>query len=332
MIDVLRRALDRYANRRESLTGAAVLRIGLSAIMLVMYLWYFPSHRALWGPNGVLDYKDYVTGIAGANPFALYRYNDAPWFADLIYFASLAVAGAYLIGIAPRVTSWLFAITAFANVNRNPAASDAGQTLLVLIAFLLCFVDTSRWALLPLKLWRFKPSLLTAISTMLHNSGRFLVSWQICMVYWWAAFAKLGGSDWRHGTALYYVMHLDRFMWFPNLAGGIAGNIVLVSILTYTTLIFQAAFPFLMWDRRYKPFMIAIGIGLHTGIGLLMGLLTFSATMIIADLSLLSDGQFAALGAFGRAGIRLNELIMRRSPRTQHDDQRTREAPAYLRS
>lgn len=263
--------------------------------MVGVYVSHISLHQALWGSNGQLDYADYVS-LSQQNAFNLYRYGSSALFVEVLFYGSLAIALLYALGVAPRVTCWLFALTTYAIQERNPLAADAGRTLLVLIAFLLCLVDSSRYfSLQRVARTRRSGHLTTSLANMLHNSGRFLIAWQICMVYAWAAFYKLGGSEWRNGTALYYVLHLEKFTWFPSLSHAIASNGVLVALLTYFTIAFQGAFPFLMWNERLKPYLVLTGIMLHVGIAVVMGLVSFSLTMIIADLSLLSDRQWFSL-------------------------------------
>jgi hypothetical protein len=291
----LEAAFLRYAGQRRGLVGSALLRVGLSAVILLGYIWHIGLRDALWGPRGQLGLEDYIRATRG-DSFALFTLSAAGWYSTAILITAIFAAIAYGLGIAPRITCWLFTLTTWATFGRVPFASDAGQTLVNLIAFLLCFMDTSRYFCL----LRFQPRIripviLRAAENMLHNSGRFLIAWQICMVYLWAAFWKLGGSEWRDGTAMYYVLQIERFQPFPWLSNAIASSGLAVASLTYFTLFFQMSFPFLMWNQRVKPYIVFLGVLLHVGIAVVMGLVSFSAIMILADLSLLSDSQFASL-------------------------------------
>lgn len=269
-----------------------ILRVGLSAVMLVNYLWHYPLHAELWGPNGQLPYGVYINS-QNIGLLDLFRFSPSPLLSACIYYAAIAVALLYLIGFQTRVMCWLFAITAYSMVQRNWMATDAGETLVVILAFFLCFADTTSFSCRLRRLPRRRSFLSVIIGNMLHNSSRFLICWQMCMVYFWATFYKLGGSDWRNGTALYYVLHLDRFTWFPAVSHTLAAHALLVALATYFTLLLQLAFPFLVWNQRAKPYLIVAGVTLHASIAVLLGLLSFSITMIIADVSLLSDNQIA---------------------------------------
>lgn len=282
-------------SRPKGFIGPAVLRVGLAAVMLVHYLWHFGERDLIWGPRGQLGFHEYATTTPGGI-FALYSLSGSPLYSTSLVIASVVIAAAFGLGVLPRVTCWLFAITTYASVARDPLATDAGQSLAYLLAFLLCIVDTSRY-LAPLARRRQAElgSLARAIVGMLHNSGRFLIAWQICMVYFWAAFWKLGGDEWRDGTALGSILGLERFQPFPWISHALATNAILTAVLTYFTVAFQMGFPFLMWNQRIKPYLITVAVTLHLGIAFLLGLISFSAIMIAGDLSLLSDQQFELL-------------------------------------
>lgn len=248
------------------------------------------------GSAGQVDYITYRK-LAHGDIFALFAISGQPAFASGLLLLAMVSAILFGIGVVPRITGWLFLLTTFATLDRTPAANDAGQTLLLLLLFILCFMDTSR-ALCAFTVSPFKQSwAIEALGNTLHNAGRFLIAWQICMVYFWAAFWKIAGEEWRNGTALSYILHIERFQVVPSLSIAVAGNALAVAFLTYFTLIFQMGFPFLMWNQRVKPYVIAIGITLHIGIAVFLGLVSFSAVMIVADISLLSDQQFARVAA-----------------------------------
>jgi hypothetical protein len=304
---VFPRLVSTFASERRGLVGCALLRVGFSAIELTNYLYHYSLRRALWGPAGLLDWPEYVhTGHVGW--LDLYAFSSTESFSAAVFVISVVVALLYGLGVLPGVTCWLFAVTTYANVHRNPLATDAGENMIVLLSWLLCFTDSSAYFCL----FRIRPrkplwGSFTSVVNMLHNAARFLIAWQICMTYFWAAFWKLGGDDWRNGTVMYTILHIQRFEPFPALSNALAANSVIVALLTYSTLAVQMSFPFLMWNQRVKPYIVFLGVAIHAGIAFVMGLVSFSLTMIFADLSLLSDQQIHRLLAstkFCRGSVR----------------------------
>lgn len=302
------RLVERFAFQRLGLYQAALLRIGLSSIMLTQYFWHAGVRQMLWGPYGQLDYSEYLRHSYYF--FDIYRYSAAPQYVDIIYWGSAIIAAMLLLGVFPRVTSVAFAITTYSLFARNTLSTDAGQTLLVLLSFLLCFLDSGRvLTVFTTRAVRRVPAPLRFLRNIVHNAALFGVAWQVCMVYAWAAFYKLGGSTWRDGTALHYVANSTHFEVFREVPRFLGLHPGLTALFTYGTVVFQSAFPFLMWNERLKTWLIAMAICLHMGIAVTMGLISFSATMIVADVSLLSDRVFRQLVDFFASAFRRIENI-----------------------
>ena len=276
--------------------------------MLTEYLWEIPVRSILYGPNGTIDWVAY-SGIAH-NPLALFRYSPSAAYAAGLFGLSAAVAAVYLLGIFPSATCWVFAITTYATSNRNFPDFDGGRNLLVLLAFLLCFVDSSRYFALLTRPVRSR-GMAMSIRTMAHNSARWLIAWQVCNVYAWAVFWKLGGQQWRSGTALYYAFSIGEFQAHPWLSHLLCASAAGIAAATFLTLIVQGAFPFLMWTRT-KRYLVGIAVVMHVGIAIVMGLISFSATMIAADVSVLADADLKAFAARVRSVVKNSGSIARR--------------------
>jgi hypothetical protein len=79
----------------------------------------------------------------------------------------------------------------------------------------------------------------------------------------------------------------------------------LVLALSYATVAFQVSFPFLVFLNRYtRNFAIACGLLFHLGIGLVMGLITFALFLIAADLALVGDAEYRAIGRLVQRVVR----------------------------
>jgi hypothetical protein len=110
------------------------------------------------------------------------------------------------------------------------------------------------------------------------------------IIYFAAGASKLLGGSWWNGNALWSVMANYEFnpMGSPlymEILNYLANNRVLWEIATtggcVYTLFLELAFPFLVWYPRWKWVMMIGAIGLHTMIGVLMGLTFFSILMML---------------------------------------------------
>lgn len=112
-----------------------------------------------------------------------------------------------------------------------------------------------------------------------------LIQVNMCLIYFSAGAAKLQGSTWWSGRAVWYTMMipesrlvdmswLARFgalPWLPELVS---------SVGVALTIGFELGFAFLIYVRILRPLLLLLGVLLHAGIGLFMGLGSFGAAML----------------------------------------------------
>ena len=151
--------------------------------------------------------------------------------------------------------------------NRAYVILDGGNNLVHLIGFYLMFVDTQ--------------NIKNTKSILITNLASLMIKIQICFVYATAGLLKVMGPLWNKGIALYYTMGVPEygsdqlfkiFSQFP----------VLVVLFTFGTVIFQISFPYLIWNKTFRPLVILIGTSLHFSISFVMGLFMFGAAMCMS--------------------------------------------------
>jgi len=126
-------------------------------------------------------------------------------------------------------------------------------------------------------------ALMDALGDMLHNCAMLVVAVEVCLIYATAGWYKIQGSLWQGGSAIYFPLHLDYFDPWPALSNVLAGHLVLVFLVTYSTVIVQVAFPFLVFNRRIKNVLLVLTITEHLAIAVMLGLPFFSLAMVAAD-------------------------------------------------
>ena len=113
------------------------------------------------------------------------------------------------------------------------------------------------------------------------------------------ACTRCRARTWGNGTALHYVLNLDLFRPWPALSHMVDGQPLLVAVACYLTVLVQVAFPFVLFGRLKYP-VLAMLLGMHLGIAVLMGLPLFSGAMIVADAVFLPDRFYRSLGRLWR--------------------------------
>ncbi|MDT8406211.1 MAG: DCC1-like thiol-disulfide oxidoreductase family protein [Methylococcales bacterium] len=99
-------------------------------------------------------------------------------------------------------------------------------------------------------------------------------------LYFDSGLHKLSAPHWRNGlgawlpaTQPYYISALD-FSWLLNQAG-------LQKVLGYSIIVFQLSFPFFFHWRWLRPWYLLFGLGLHSGITLMLNIYPFGLGMLI---------------------------------------------------
>ena len=94
-----------------------------------------------------------------------------------------------------------------------------------------------------------------------------LVQIQVALMYVVSFWYKLKGSTWRAGTAVSYVLRIGPDQRFA-LPPAITTSVTWAHVFTWGTLAIEAAIPLLVWNRRTRPYVLALGALLHLSIDL----------------------------------------------------------------
>ncbi|WP_410169978.1 HTTM domain-containing protein [Actinacidiphila bryophytorum] len=139
-------------------------------------------------------------------------------------------------------------------------------------------------------------TVLNTMADIIHNGAMLVVVVEVCLIYSTAGWYKIQGSRWEDGTALYYPLHLDDFTPWPSLSHALAGNALMVMLITYGTVMVQVAFPFTLFNRKVKNVLLVAMMLEHASIAIVLGLPFFSLAMIAADAVFLPTGFLRWLG------------------------------------
>jgi hypothetical protein len=128
------------------------------------------------------------------------------------------------------------------------------------------------------------------------NLGKRALQLHLCLIYLNTGLAKAGGEQWYNGEAIWRAVMQPQFAVFDM--SWLADAPRLAMLAAWATLAVELGYPLLIWPRRTRALWVASTVGLHLGIGLLMGLWLFSLMMVVMN--------FAAFGF---------ELLPRPAPR-----------------
>ena len=84
---------------------------------------------------------------------------------------------------------------------------------------------------------------------------------QMCCVYFFCALYKLRWTEWRDGSAMYYVNRNRAWSMCPDLTAALPVWLHVFS--TWLTLAWELSFPLLVCFRRTRPWVLWLGAGFH---------------------------------------------------------------------
>jgi HTTM domain len=284
------------------LIGGSIFRICLGFIVFVFFALHIPERALYWGPDGLVSFSDYWQWFGGAHRLGpnLYAITPDRGVFELLFWAGLVIALLFTVGLWTRVVTPLFAVVVWSIYHRDPWVTNGGTRLLCIVVIYLIVADLGARFSVDAALGKPRDRHANAVSAMLHNTSMILVIVQLCMVYIFSTIYKLDGAAWQQGTGLYYALQDPQFNVSP-LVGIVTGNPLLVTLGTYSTLLYQSAFPWLILHPKLKYAMVAIGIGFHLGIAVMMGLWWFSAVLVACEAVVLTDRQYEAVAHAFRA-------------------------------
>jgi antimicrobial peptide system SdpB family protein len=296
--------LDAFT-RPRGLAGLSAFRVVTGSTILYQYLINYAQRRFLYGPNGVYPFHE-----GERSAVALFQVSRSYVYFEALYHLGIVTAVLWLLGVRARLVTPLCYVLWRSLDDRNPLLADGGDNLTALLMLYACFADVSaRFSLDARSRPRREPTtLLQKSAGMLHNTALAAMAVQVCLVYAVAGLTKIQGETWQDGTAIYYAFRSAEFAW-PGFSEKVYASPYVVNVLSYAAVAFQVAFPFCVaLNARARRVVLAMAIGFHLGIAAFMGLVTFAAFLIAADLLLVSDEDYQRiarilrrLGGSGRA-------------------------------
>lgn len=121
---------------------------------------------------------------------------------------------------------------------------------------------------------------------VMANLATRLLQLHLCIVYLFSGIEKMKGQAWWDGSALWEA--LASFQYQSLNMTWMAHMPIVLAFMTHLTVFWEAFYPALVWPKQTRWFALGCAVLIHGGIGLCMGMPTFGAAMIFANMSFLS--------------------------------------------
>lgn len=301
---------EMLTGRYHATYGLAVTRILIGFTGLGLILTNFSARHYAFGVGSAWNGEIAEPKSDFPNIWLFSLFHQAvttpPLFtAMMIGLALLAIV--IILGWRTRIVLPVYLVLWVSFIELNDGAGDQGDNAYRMFMIAMLFADTSRrWSLDARRRarnpefpdhdggqWRWA-------LIMANNLAIVVLAFQVCAIYMSGGLYKAGGSAWQHGFAVYNPLHTQQFGTWPVLSDLMTAWGPMVVAISWGSILFQCAFPFMLFNR-YTRIIALLGIlSFHLGIALLMGLPWFSLTMIAVDAIFIRDRSFAKLSAYLR--------------------------------
>jgi hypothetical protein len=284
LMERARAILSDFVEKRTHPHTVRLFRRALYVWCLLNTVLLAPSASQFWAPGNLIPAQPVPRGVTAV----LYLLG----IPSIGRFYPLVVAGQIvllLIGLTcvwPRTIALLIYVVTMNLNNRAWVVLDGGDNLIQLMLFYMIFMDPS------LPDGSRREGVFAYASNAMTNAAFLMARLQVVAVYVVAGLGKVSGSLWQNGTALYYTLSVDDFS--TPAVRSIVAHYPFVSVIgSYVTLGYQLAFPWLIWNRRARPWLMSLGTFIHLQISLVMGLFSFGLAVMTSYVVFFTDSRSA---------------------------------------
>lgn len=268
----------------------------------------FTTPDVLFHPVVATPRAPHCFGAAGISVFCVV---SEPWSLQAARWVAVSLLILVATGWRPRLTAvphWWISFS----LQNSASIIDGGDQVTAVVTLLLlplALSDPRRWHW---SIVREEPP--SSGLKVCGVVGRCMILLQVAGLYFHAAVAKMGVSQWANGTAIYYWFTDPTYAPPPWLAGPMQ-TIVMSSIgvvlVTWAVLMLELALALaLAFPVSVRKVLLVLGIGFHAAIAVAMGLLSFALAMIAALLIYLAPPRLGFKGlALATQGIGGNSTV-----------------------
>ena len=189
-----------------------------------------------------------------------------------------------MIGLFSRTTAVLSAIFAIMYASRVTPGAYFGLDKIncMLAMYLMLGPCGARYSID--RLWRMRSGATGEVpeSTWANLAIR-LIQLHMCAIYLYAGLGKLEGQTWWTGEAIWLSVASLEYQSLD--VTWLGHHPWIMDLLAHATVFFELFYPFLIWPRFTRPWMLATAVGMHLFIASCLGMITFGLAMLIGNLA-----------------------------------------------
>lgn len=237
----------------------SLFRIYLCFHLLKKVILLWPSANFLFGEGSFVERPTIFLDVLFIDMTFLAK--NSQLFLSII----LILIALFAFGIGRWITATLLFLCWFILQKLNVYILNGGDNYLIFILLYMIFANSYSYFSIDKTTFPKEGS----IGNFLTKLSIYSITMHLCLIYFISGISKLHADLWYNGVAVYYILNLERFKGteYNEL---ISKNGLLVTIATYGTMLWEALFPFLVYNKTFKNMTIIGGVVLHLSIYVFM--------------------------------------------------------------
>jgi uncharacterized membrane protein YphA (DoxX/SURF4 family) len=273
-----------------------IIRILVGSMLLYTHGIWGLALDDFFGPSGWIS-RDLVDVVENDQLVYSFWWLVPPGWLWAAYALAMTALFCFTIGLLTRFTSVLALAVVISFAHRVPEALFGLDKISGVLTFYMAVGPSG--AALSVDRWLARRKQARASSpphgSALANFTLRLIQVHMCIIYLFAGLAKLQGPAWWTGQAMwlafgnleYQSLDMTWLAWHPWM----------VEFLTHLTALWELSFCVLIWIPLLRPLELALSLVMHLGIGLCLGLWTFSLMMLFGCAAFLPPEKVGRLVA-----------------------------------
>jgi hypothetical protein len=249
---------DNFWFSNTSPSPVCLFRILYGLITLSYGILWMPRYLIWFGQHSIISINTVQKWCEEGLSILLW-YDPSDTFITVFFGVYILATVCLIIGFHTRLSNCIVFVLLASFMFRDPFILDAGDRLLLKLAFLLIFTPAGA-------MYSVDGLINKKRSTALKSHdrvGQRLLQLQMVSVYWQAFWLKLYGHTWLDGTAVYYALHMKDFVRFsiPYLFD----HLWALKLLCWGTMLVEFLLWSLIWIRKFRYWILLAGLLLHAG-------------------------------------------------------------------
>jgi len=310
-------AFDRTWSRlwfqNATTTPLEITRIGIGGALLVHYSFATAYLFEFWSDAGFMPLS-IALRLKDAWAQSIFYYLTAPWQLVAFHVLFLLCCAAFMLGWRTSWVKWILPIGKLSYDYRNPVLDYGVDMVVSSLLLILCLAPVGRAISLDrVRAVRAAKRVSLAATLPPYRSPWAgacirLMQIQMAVIFFYTGVSKIKWEEWRNGDAIW--MAFSTTDYYNNFYLYVLAHQYWIGVLaTYLTIFIELAYPFLIWQRATRPYMLAAAIYLHLQFALFLALIHFSFVMIMGHMSFLRPEWLHRLGAWWKRKMGGMEMV-----------------------